>query len=350
MRMMEEMVGMTGVTPASQEDIESLAKGLIDTMTWATEATMEKREAQCKAPRALWWNEDCSAACSAVVHAKEEQKGREEVWLLTSHLWHSEWSAKRTFFDKICSKAQPNNIWNINQWYRGCKTFSLPTLRALDGSLATTNVEKSELLHRTFFPHTPSTPVGSLVDRMTQEPEVLFPPISVLEVAANLAKCSNKSALGACSSNYQLLCWAFVDHAELITMLYNAMLTFEYHLSCFKNTLIAPIPKPNKFDLASPKAYRPISLLETLSKLFEKIMAKRFMAICGLGNKIPHEQFGGKDMSSCMDTGVALLHDVEKVWQEKRQALMVLLDILGYFNNIDHNLLTHIMEKMGFPT
>ncbi|KAB5588918.1 RNA-directed DNA polymerase from transposon BS [Ceratobasidium theobromae] len=158
------------------------------------------------------------------------------------------------------------------------------------------------------------------------------------------------SAPGAHGSNYRVLRWAFAARGDLIEVLYNAMLSHEYHPVCLKNALIAPIPKPNKFDFASPKAYRPISLLETLSKLFEKIMAARFTVLSGLHSLIPPEQFGGKDMTSCMDAGLSLIHDVESAWAAKKQASITLLDISGYFNNIDHELLAKCMQRMGYPT
>ncbi|KAB5591752.1 RNA-directed DNA polymerase from mobile element jockey [Ceratobasidium theobromae] len=257
--------------------------------------------------------------------------------------------AKRAFFDEICSMARPDNIWGINQWYRGRKSYGLPTLRGPDGTLATTNSAKAELLHKMFFPFTPATPSGLSVEAMAQNAELSFPAISQGEIAVNLASCSNKSASGAHGSNYQVLRWAIAARGDLIEALYNAMLLFEYHPVCLKNTLIAPIPKPNKFDFASPKAYRPISLLETLSKLFEKIMAARITALSGLHRLIPPEQFGGKDMTSCMDAGLSLVHNIEMVWAEKNQVLITLLDISGYFNNIDHDLLVKCMQKMGYP-
>ncbi|KAB5587865.1 Reverse transcriptase from mobile element jockey protein [Ceratobasidium theobromae] len=370
------------------QEVEELASGLLSACTWATEAVMESRPTQHKAPRAPWWNEDCSAACGRVVTAKEEgmdstksiksseisgegtflrsaqrspEKGlslenfpdfltdRDEIRAQTSHLWYCIRKAKRTFFDEICSTARPDNIWSINQWYRGWKSYGLPTLRGPDGTLATTNLAKAELLHDTFFPYTLITPTGQSVEAMTQNTELPFPTISKGEIAANLASCSNKSAPGAHGSNYRVLRWAFAARGDLIEVLYNAMLSFEYHPVCLKNALIAPIPKPNKFDFASPKAYRPISLLETLSKLFEKIMAARFTALSGLHSLIPPEQFGGKDMTSCMDAGLSLIHDIEGAWAAKKQASITLLDISGYFNNIDHDLLVRCMQKMGYP-
>ncbi|KAB5588027.1 RNA-directed DNA polymerase from transposon BS [Ceratobasidium theobromae] len=128
------------------------------------------------------------------------------------------------------------------------------------------------------------------------------------------------------------------------------MLHHEFHPVCLKNALITPIPKPNKFDFASPKAYRPISLLETLSKLFEKIMVARFTMLSGLHSLILPEQFGGKDMTLCMDTRLSLVHDIESTWARKRQASVTLLDISRYFNNIDHSLLIRCMQRMGYPT
>ncbi|KAB5590631.1 Reverse transcriptase from mobile element jockey protein [Ceratobasidium theobromae] len=341
-------LGLTGCLSSTQE-IEVLASGILSACTWATEAVMESHPTQRKAPRAPWWNEDCSAACGQVVKAKEDGLDRNEIRTRTSHLWYCIRKAKRSFFDEICSTARPDNIWGINQWYRGRKSYGLPTLRGPSGVLATTNAAKSQLLHDTFFPYSPATPVGLSVDEMTQHSELEFPRISQGEIAANLASCSSKSAPGAHGTNYRVLRWAFAARGDLIEALYNAMLLLEFHPVCLKNALIAPIPKPNKFDFASPKAYRPISLLETLSKLFEKIMAARFTTLSGLHSLIPPEQFGGKDMTSCMDAGLSLVHDVESAWAKKEQASITLLDISGYFNNIDHDLLVKCMQKMGYP-
>ncbi|KAB5587676.1 endonuclease/reverse transcriptase [Ceratobasidium theobromae] len=348
----EHRVIELGLNPCTScaQDVEELASGILSACTWATETVMESRPSQRKAPRAPWWNEDCSAACGRVVDAKEQGLDRAEVRARTSHLWYCIRKAKRSFFDEICSTARPDNIWGINQWYRGRKSHGIPTLRRPDGTLATSNTTKAELLHDTFFPYTPISPTGASVAEMPQHDELRFPPISRGEIAANLAGCSNKSAPGALGTNYRVLRWAVAARGDLIEALYNAMIHHEYHPVCLKNALIAPIPKPNKFDFASPKAYRPISLLETLSKLFEKIMAARFTALSGLHELIPPEQFGGKDMTSCMDAGLSLVHDIENAWSKKKQASITLLDISGYFNNIDHDLLAKCMQKMGYPT
>jgi hypothetical protein len=290
--------------------IETLAQAMLDAMRKATEDTMELRKSSGSPPRAPWWSEECTHACADVVHARKVGNSPAECKTLTSHLWYCIRTAKKRFYDKICSEATSDNIWNINQWYKGWKTYALPTLRRRDGTLATTSEQKAEVLHQTFFPPAPHAPTAHSVENMTQRPTFDMPHISMQEIADNLDKCHNKSAPGAFGTNYRALKWAFKATPDQFVTLFNACIDQSYHPLCFRSALIAPIPKPNKHNRAAPKSYRPIALLETLSKLLEKVVAKRFTTMCGKLGLIRPEQFGGRDKSSCLDAGLSLIHDV----------------------------------------
>ncbi|KAB5587878.1 Reverse transcriptase from mobile element jockey protein [Ceratobasidium theobromae] len=338
------------------EDLENLAQHMLDAMSEATGRSMETKTFTDKGRRAPWWNDDCSNACDNLVRAKSESKPRSELKVLSSHLWFCIRRAKRTFFDDIIKKAHQgeeasttNSIWEINRWWRGRKVSNLPTLKRPDSSLATSNGQKAALFHSTFFPHIPCSPPATLLDTFPQRPRFSLPPILESEIADSLALCHNRSAPGAFGTNYLLLKWAFEARPALFTRLYNACIQLRYHPVCLRNALISPIPKPNRYDMASPKSYRPIALLETLSKLLEKIVAKRITAMAGRLNLIPPDQFGGKEKSSCLDAGLAFIHDVQSAHAQKRFASAALLDISGYYNNIDHDILVRITEKMGFP-
>jgi Reverse transcriptase (RNA-dependent DNA polymerase) len=50
------------------------------------------------------------------------------------------------------------------------------------------------------------------------------------------------------------------------------------------------IPKPGK-DLTNPSSYRPISLLYTISKIFERIILKRLNDFVSANNILPHHGF-----------------------------------------------------------
>jgi hypothetical protein len=52
-----------------------------------------------------------------------------------------------------------------------------------------------------------------------------------------------------------------------------------------------PISKPGK-DHSNPSNYRPISLLSSISKLFEKIILKRLQDFISANNILPDHQDG----------------------------------------------------------
>jgi hypothetical protein len=58
------------------------------------------------------------------------------------------------------------------------------------------------------------------------------------------------------------------------------------------------------------KAHRPISLLETMSKLLEKVVAQHMQHDIVSEELIPTTQFGRQKHSSCLDVGLTLLHDI----------------------------------------
>jgi hypothetical protein len=162
-----------------EEKVENFAQAMLDAMRRATETTMDFHKSKNTAPpRAPWWNEDCTHACADLVHARKVGNSLAECKTLATHLWFCIRSAKKRFFEQVCAEATPDNIWNINQWYRGRKTYTLPTLRRPDGSLATTAEHKAELLHRTFFPPAPQPPPAHSGRAMPQRPKFDMPVIT----------------------------------------------------------------------------------------------------------------------------------------------------------------------------
>ncbi len=64
-----------------------------------------------------------------------------------------------------------------------------------------------------------------------------------------------------------------------------------YFPKSWKHALIIPIPKPGK-DHSDPSNYRPISMLSSISKVFERVILKRLNAFISSANIIPNHQFG----------------------------------------------------------
>jgi hypothetical protein len=60
-------------------------------------------------------------------------------------------------------------------------------------------------------------------------------------------------------------------------------------------------------------------------------------------------QFGGCAHSSCLDMGLTLLHDVQSMHRAGLKAGILLFNIRGFFDNINHGRMSAILENSGYP-
>ena len=115
----------------------------------------------------------------------------------------------------------------------------------------------------------------------------------------------------------------------------------------FKMSTTIVIPKPNKLSYDHPKAFCPIVLLNTLSKLIEKVIAERLQFIVASNNFIHPSQLSGLKFKSTADTSIALTHIIRSGWAKGRATSSLAFDISQFFPSLNHWLLVLILEKAG---
>lgn len=103
------------------------------------------------------------------------------------------------------------------------------------------------------------------------------------------------------------------------------------------------LQKPGKRDLTQPSSWRPISLLSTFGKGLERFIA-RHMAVRAIQAELLSPcHFGALPGRSAVDLAQVLVHKVEKAFQQKKVATLLLLDVKGAFDAVDHcRLLSHL--------
>jgi hypothetical protein len=79
--------------------------------------------------------------------------------------------------------------------------------------------------------------------------------------------------------------------AVLLVHIFNAVLHTHHFPTGWKHARVISILKPGK-DPAQPTSYRPISLLDTIGKVFEKILLTRILREVGKRGLLRDEQFG----------------------------------------------------------
>ena len=85
---------------------------------------------------------------------------------------------------------------------------------------------------------------------------------------------SSSSAPGFSGLSWAILKRAWSNIDEHFRHLTDACLLIRYHPRTWRCALVVVIPKPDRADYTLAKNYRPISLIECLSKLIEKGVSK----------------------------------------------------------------------------
>ena len=80
-------------------------------------------------------------------------------------------------------------------------------------------------------------------------------------------------------------------------------------------------------DPAQPSSYRPISLLDTICKLFEKILLTRILYEVGERGLLRDEQFGFRPRHSTSLQLVRLVERITRNFGERRLTGAILLDV-----------------------
>ena len=145
------------------------------------------------------------------------------------------------------------------------------------------------------------------------------------------------------------MAWPILN--KRITALFRASLELGHHPTPFRNADIVFIPKPGKRDRSLPKSYRPISLLRTLGKGLEWLVAKRLLWIA-IKYKVLHpQQFGALPLRLSADLIICLIYNIEEAWAKDRKLISSVLtaDIKGAFNAVLPGYLLRRLRAQGWP-
>ena len=169
------------------------------------------------------------------------------------------------------------------------------------------------------------------------------------EITNVLKSCSNQSAPGQSGIGYAILKWVAKSAPDELGAVICASIKFGIHHPCWKTSAIVAILKAKKPTYSDPKAWHPIQLLECLGKLVKKIMAHRIIYEIGKYNLIPMEQFGSRSNSSCYDTVLSVANDVQTTRKKKLISTLLMVDVKGFFDHVQHDHLIKVMYDKGFP-
>lgn len=168
-------------------------------------------------------------------------------------------------------------------------SVNLLPLRVSDHEV-TDNHEKARVLLETFFPSTTHPPPECIVPHK----EIPWEPITERAITETLQRMKKRTAPGedGIPTLVWFRIWPYISW--LVTGIFTASINLGHYPQQWKVAKIVVLRKPGKGDYPCPAAYRPISLLNTLGKLLEAVVARRLSYYAEKHKLLPDTQFGGR--------------------------------------------------------
>ncbi len=328
-----------------------------------TQIGKEKRPSTFSKP---WWDKDLTEAAERVAKARIEQKnlthitGQEQRGLIRKRI-----KKARNYFKSLCKfkkrewatntleSASSGEIWSFQNWSKGTRNYPSPPISRGEGQpKAIDHQDKCEALRKELFQPPPTLNTTFDVNLNVRNPaELTFSPITSSEIDEAITGASVKSAPGFTQITYQAIKWTWQSETgrKRITSLLGKCLTAGYHPIAWRKAIAIALKKPNKPDYSNPRAYRLITLLESLGKVLEKVIAKRLTFLAGKFDLVPGNQFGGRAHSSTSDAIMAFINDVHSAWNHGKVTSALTFDIKGYFDFVNHNRLLAELKRKRLP-
>ena len=208
----------------------------------------------------------------------------------------------------------------------------------------------SEAFNKYFIEH-PKNIQGSIEDVTANFDDLItnnqcsmfFKPCTVGEIAAEI-NCQRKSAkLLDVSTRFLKLSVEKVS--PLICKLFNGCIYQSKFPECFKFASVTPIFK--KGDRSCIANHRPISILPTISKLFESIIFKRLRCFFESQNLFNPNQFGFRKKRSTELAIFSMISRVCPAFEKKSYSICVFLDFSACFDTISRQILMKKLQKYG---
>lgn len=168
------------------------------------------------------------------------------------------------------------------------------------------------------------------------------------EIRYILKNCKNKKAPGY--DNITNFVMKKLPRKALVylTILLNGCIKLSHFPTQWKSAIVIGIPKPKK-DVTNPDNYRPISLLSSISKIFEKVLLRHITRHMEEHNILKNEQFGFRRGHSTCHQLKRMVTNIKREIDLKKSVGMILLDIEKAFDSVWHDGLLYKLSHFGFP-
>ena len=329
------------------------AQASIKYITKACDAAMVRRSIRRGRPPVYWWNEEIAQLrtdCNKVRRLYQRSRGRENFITLQlryrlarRQLKSAIITSKQKCFKDLCMEVDRDPWGRPYRVVMGkLKPTRLrpPTCPNLMLNIVTTLFPRQAEGHYNF-------------DQLVVDD--VIPPISKEELLMACRKMSNNKAPGLDNIPNIALRVAINAQPDIFARMYDACLREGVFPKQWKVQKLVLIPKGQK-PPDEPSSYRPICLLDSAGKLFERVIYNRLEQYIESNGGLSEHQYGFRKSRSTLDAIKMVIERAQKAiegkrWKRgpKKYCAVVALDIKNAFNSASWIQIHRALEGLGTP-
>lgn len=263
--------------------------------------------------------------------------------------------SKQDCWNRLIDEADADDLWTAHKYLTSPNSDGgaarIPILTTKDSTGKTnshsSNKDKSTALYETFFP-LPTLPDDP--PNESRPPEVeKFRPITTEQLLRIISKLRPYKAPGpdGIPNCVYMQCRDLL--VPILIPLFRATFTLNYYPQAWRESTTVVLRKPEKPDYSVPKAYRPIALLNVISKLLSACVAENLNRLAERWDLLPDNHFGGRRGRTTTDSMHTLTSFIKDAWRAGDVVAGLFLDVSGAFPNASPTTLARAMRAKGVP-
>ena len=213
-------------------------------------------------------------------------------------------------------------------------------------SKASNNEEKGQMLTRAFFPQKQDAHRQTSQSRPEEEPICKADATMKDQIKRALTRLKPYKALGPDGILNIILTRCTDILIVRLWHIYNVIWDRNMYYDPWKEFMTVVLHKPGKPRYNTPKAYRPIALLNTMGKVLTSNMAEQLTYYTEKYKLLPALHFRGRPVRTTSDALQYLMHRIKDLWRKKQVTSVLFLDIEGAFPNaVNEKLIANMIRR-----
>ena len=176
-------------------------------------------------------------------------------------------------------------------------------------------------------------------------PTLSFTPITLTQLISTINSMASKNSTDICGISTKMIKAVKFEIATPLLHLFNLSLTTGTFPSQLKTSRTIPVFKAG--ERTNCDNYRPISLLSSISKILEKIIANRLVNHLESNKLLYEHQYGFQQGKSTVHSMLQLTNYIAKQLNEKKYVVGVFLDLKKAFDVVSHDILLAKLKNLG---